>query len=65
MRPYLAMVVTDNTQVIAKRECKSLQEAISLAYSVPELGRYDLVVYRQEDDSEIVKYSFTTIWGIT
>ena len=65
MRPYLAMVVTDNTQVIAKQECKSLQEAISLAYSVPELGRYDLVVYRQEDDSEIVKYSFTTIWGIT
>ena len=64
MRPYLAMVVTDNTQVIAKQECKSLQEAISLAYSVPELGRYDLV-YRQEDDSEIVKYSFTTIWGIT
>ena len=65
MRPYLAMVVTDNTRVIAKQECKSLQEAISLAYSVPELGRYDLVVYRQEDDSEIVKYSFTTIWGIT
>lgn len=65
MRPYLAMVVTDNTRVIAKHECKSLQEAISLAYSVPELGRYDLVVYRQEDDSEIVKYGFTTIWGIT
>ena len=49
MRPYLAMVVTDNTRVIVKQECKSLQEAISLAYSVPELGRYDLV-YRQEDD---------------
>ncbi len=65
MRPYLAMVVTDNTQVIAKQECKSLQEAISLAYSVPELGRYDLVVYRQEDDREIAKYGFTTIWGIT
>lgn len=65
MRPYLAMVVTDNTQVIAKQECKSLQEAILLAYSVPELGRYDLVVYRQEDDREIAKYGFTTIWGIT
>ena len=65
MRPYLAMVVTDNTQGIAKQECKSLQEAISLAYSVPELGRYDLVVYRQEDDREIAKYGFTTIWGIT
>ena len=65
MRPYLARVVTDNTRVIAKQECKSLQEAISLAYSVPELGRYDLVIYRQEDDREIAKYGFTTIWGIT
>ena len=64
MRPYLAMVVTDNTRVIAKQECQSLREAVTFAYSVPELGNYDLV-YRQEDDSEIVKYSFTTIWGIT
>lgn len=65
MRPYLAMVVTDNTRVIAKQECKSLQEAMSLAYSVSELGRYDLIVYRQEDDREIAKYGFTTIWGVT
>lgn len=64
MKDYLAMVVTDNTRVIAKKECKSLQEAMSLAYSVPELGIYDLVVYRQEDDREIARYGFTTIWGI-
>ena len=65
MKDYLAMVVTDNTRVIAKQECKSLQEAMSLAYSVPELGIYDLVVYRQEDDREIARYGFTSIWGIT
>ena len=65
MKAFLAMVVTENSQVIAKKECKTLQEAVSLAYSMPELGRYDLIVFRQEDDREIAKYGFTSIWGIT
>ena len=65
VKAYLAMVVTDNTRVIAKQECQSLREAVTFAYSVPELGNYDLVVYRQADDKEIAKYGFTTIWGIT
>jgi hypothetical protein len=65
VKAYLAMVVTDNTRVIAKQECQSLREAVTFAYSVPELGNYDLVVYRQEYDKEIAKYGFTTIWGIT
>jgi hypothetical protein len=65
VKAYLAMVVTDNTHVIAKQECQSLREAVTFAYSVPELGNYDLVVYRQGDDKEIAKYGFTTIWGIT
>ena len=65
MNAFLAMVVTENSRVIAKQECKTLQEAVSLAYSMPELGRYDLIVFRQEDDREIAKYGFTSIWGIT
>jgi len=65
MKKYLAMVVTDNTRVIAKQECKSIQEAVSLAYSMPEAGRFDLVVYRQKDDREVARYGFTSIWGIT
>lgn len=65
MKAFLAMVVTENSRVIAKQECKTLQEAVSLAYSMPELGRYDLIVFRQEDDREIAKYGFTSIWGIT
>ena len=65
MKKYLAMVVTDNTRVIAKQECKSIQEAVSLAYSMPEAGRFDLVVFRQKDDQEIARYGFTSIWGIT
>ena len=65
MKPYLAMVVTNNFRVIAKKECKSVEEAVQLAYAMSEAGSYDLVVYRQKDDRQIVKYGFTSIWGIT
>ena len=65
MKSYLAMIITPSDQVIAKKECSCLRDAIQMAEEMAEIGTYDLIVFRQKDDTQIARFGFTSIWGIT
>ncbi len=62
-KDLLVMVSVDGNKYYNKKYCSTLEEALEWARNISGFCSYEVIVFREMEDTPILHYGMNTIWG--